>query len=75
MLPGWWRRRVARRRTGGAPARFLVGDASTPPLPAACFDVVLTRHVLWAMPDPHLDDPVLWGGPLRDERYLILSSR
>jgi len=28
------------------------GDAARPPLPAACFDVVLARHVLWAMPDP-----------------------
>jgi ubiquinone/menaquinone biosynthesis C-methylase UbiE len=31
---------------------FTVADASAPPLPAASFDVVLSRHVLWAMPDP-----------------------
>ncbi|GAB3753716.1 class I SAM-dependent methyltransferase [Microlunatus parietis] len=31
---------------------FLVADASVPPLPAGTFDVVLARHVLWAMPNP-----------------------
>jgi len=30
----------------------VVGDASSPPWQAGSFDVVLTRHVLWAMPDP-----------------------
>ena len=32
--------------------RFAVADASRPPLPAGSYDVVLSRHVLWAMPDP-----------------------
>lgn len=31
---------------------FLEGDASAPPLPTRAFDVVLARHVLWAMPEP-----------------------
>ncbi|MFC7622905.1 class I SAM-dependent methyltransferase [Microlunatus sp. GCM10028923] len=31
---------------------FLVGDASEPPLPPGAYDVVLARHVLWAMPNP-----------------------
>ncbi len=31
---------------------FSVADASEPPLSPASFDVVLCRHVLWAMPDP-----------------------
>ncbi len=35
-----------------AGARFLLGDAAEPPLPAEQYDVVLCRHVLWAMPDP-----------------------
>lgn len=30
---------------------FLLGDASDPPVPPG-FDVVLARHVLWALPDP-----------------------
>ena len=29
----------------------LLGDASDPPVPPS-FDVVLARHVLWALPDP-----------------------
>jgi ubiquinone/menaquinone biosynthesis C-methylase UbiE len=117
---------AARRKATAASvrARFVVGDASAPPLPPERFDVVLSRHVLWAMPDPsaaltswirllvpggrlvlvegrwhtgsgltaeeaialvsaareevqieHLTDPVLWGGPRHDERYLIVSRR
>ena len=31
---------------------FLQGDASEPPYPPAGCDVVLARHVLWALPDP-----------------------
>jgi len=36
----------------GAVADFVVGDASSPPWQPGTFDVVLSRHVLWAMPDP-----------------------
>jgi len=36
----------------GVKVRFIVGDAATPPLPDASVDVVLVRHVLWALPDP-----------------------
>lgn len=47
---------VRRAEEKGAHVRpqpaFSVADASNPPLPAASFDVVLCRHVLWAMPDP-----------------------
>jgi len=101
---------------------FVIGDAADPPLDAAAYDVVLCRHVLWALPDPaaalarwvellrpdgrmvlvegfwhtgsgltaahseqllrgagrapttyRLDDPVLWGGPVADERYLVVA--
>ncbi|NUT91128.1 MAG: class I SAM-dependent methyltransferase [Saccharothrix sp.] len=33
-------------------AQFTVGDAAAPPYPPASADVVLARHVLWALPDP-----------------------
>ncbi|GAA5098146.1 class I SAM-dependent methyltransferase [Microbacterium yannicii] len=101
---------------------FVVADAAEPPLPPGTFDVVLCRHVLWAMHDPaaalkkwielltpngvliliegrwhtgagltadecfrlvsdqrkdvqvrRLNDPSYWGGPITDERYLIIS--
>jgi SAM-dependent methyltransferase len=31
---------------------FRLGDAASPPLPSASYDVVLSRHVLWVIPDP-----------------------
>lgn len=117
---------AARAKAAAArvPAAFVVGDAGAPPLPEASVDVVLVRHVLWALPDPDdavrrwvrllvpggrlvlvegrwwsgaglpaertrelvlghraeaevlpLPDPALWGGPIEDERYLVLSTR
>ena len=42
----------AEAKAAGLPASFAVGDASDPDLPAGSFDVVLSRHVLWALPDP-----------------------
>ena len=46
--------RLAREKAANITPRpvFSVADASEPPLPLASFDVVLSRHVLWAMPDP-----------------------
>jgi len=45
--------RLAREKAAGVPdVRFVVGDASAPPLEAGTYDAVLCRHVLWAMPDP-----------------------
>lgn len=46
--------RLAREKASalGLPAQFVEGDAADPPLSARSFDVVLSRHVLWALPDP-----------------------
>jgi SAM-dependent methyltransferase len=113
----------ARDKAAGRPGvTFAVADAGAPPLEPATYDVVLCRHVLWALPDPAgalarwttlladggllllvegswqtgagltaaqteallrdagrqprtwtLDDPVLWGGPPTDERYLVVA--
>ena len=106
----------------GVAARFEVGDAQAPAVEAASCDVVLGRHILWALPDPSkalrhwmallrksgilvlveghwstgagltaaecealvaplrrelsitpLEDPALWGRPIVDERYLLVS--
>jgi SAM-dependent methyltransferase len=114
----------AKARAQEVSARFVLSDAAAPALPSGSFDVVLARHVLWAMPDIDqalarwlrlllpggtlvlvegrwstgagltmaeagravlrhradstiiaLDDPVLWGGPINDERYLLVSHR
>jgi SAM-dependent methyltransferase len=42
----------ARAKAAGHTATFAVGDAAEPDLPTGSFDVVLSRHVLWALPDP-----------------------
>lgn len=41
-----------RKADGVAGVRFLQADVFEPSLPAGGYDVVLCRHVLWAMPDP-----------------------
>ena len=46
---------VARARAKSGPrddVTFVVADAADPPLERASYDVVLCRHVLWALPDP-----------------------
>lgn len=120
-------RMVEAARTKIAAARVAatveVGDASDPPGRPGSYDVVLTRHVLWALPYPSaavarwvrllgpggrlllvegqwwtggglasteteellrpyasqvatvpLANPLLWGGPVSDERYLCVAS-
>jgi SAM-dependent methyltransferase len=113
---------AARAKCAGLPVTAVVGDAAAPPLDDGANDVVLARHVLWALPDPadavrrwagllapggrlvlvegfwhtgagltgdqtlaavrahreqavltRLTDPLLWGGPVSDERYQVLS--
>ncbi|MCE7001093.1 class I SAM-dependent methyltransferase [Saccharothrix sp. S26] len=39
-------------RVAAVPVDFTRGDAADPPCAPASFDVVLARHVLWALPDP-----------------------
>lgn len=100
----------------------VVADAGDPPYDEGSVDVVLVRHVLWAMPDPAqalrrwiallrpggrlvlvegrwhtgggigaedcaalvgaqrehvevrlLPEEVFWGGPITDERYVLVS--
>lgn len=109
-------------RAAGVRIGFETGDAAEPPWTSGSFDVVLARHVLWALPSPDealdrwtelldrdgrlvliegrwstgaglaastllallerrnrsgtvtpLDDPMLWDGPIDDERYLVVS--
>jgi SAM-dependent methyltransferase len=43
---------IRRARAKVPEARFVVGDAAAPALAPHQYDVVLSRHVLWAMPDP-----------------------
>lgn len=66
---------VARARTklaaAGVSAEFAVGDASVPPRARGSVDVVLARHVLWALPDPS-SALARWAGLLREPGIMIL---
>ncbi|MEV6829308.1 class I SAM-dependent methyltransferase [Amycolatopsis sp. NPDC051102] len=113
---------VAAEKAAGFDVELREGDAADPPCAPGAYDVVLARHVLWALPDPaaavgtwvsllkpdgrlvlvegrwftgagiaagecerlvlahraeatltRLDDPALWGGPIEDERYVLVS--
>lgn len=54
---------LARAKLAGRDAAFLLGDAVEPPVGEQRFDVVLVRHVVWALPDP--------GRALRHWRELL----
>jgi SAM-dependent methyltransferase len=43
---------ISRARAKVPEATFVVGDAADPALGPATYDVVLCRHVLWALQDP-----------------------
>lgn len=122
LSPRMLERAAAKARRLGVQVALLEGDASDPQV-AGPFDVVLSRHVLWALPDVpavlrrwtsllgpggrlvlvegcwhtgagllaehllplvrsttsaaevrRLPDPALWGGPVDDERYLIVAT-
>lgn len=36
----------------GLPLKFVAGDAENPMMPDATFDAVVTRHLVWTLPDP-----------------------
>ena len=123
VAAGMITRARAKAAAAGVDAEFEVGDAMAPPWPRATFDVVLARHVVWALPDQALGlgrwlellrpggrlvliegrwwtgaglaadellalvrahgrtasitplpDADLWGGPITDERYVLVSS-
>ncbi|NKE64037.1 methyltransferase domain-containing protein [Lentzea sp. PSKA42] len=42
----------AKAAAAGVAVALATGDAAHPPYPESSFDVVLARHVLWALPDP-----------------------
>jgi SAM-dependent methyltransferase len=114
--------RARDKAAGRSGVTFAVADAADPPLGQGAYDVVLCRHVLWALPDQpaalarwvellrpggrlllvegswhtgagltaaeteallrgagrttttyRLDDAVYWGGPITDERYLVVA--
>jgi ubiquinone/menaquinone biosynthesis C-methylase UbiE len=43
----------AKASAAGVDVGFAQGDAAHPPIAAGSVDVVLVRHLLWTLPDPH----------------------
>lgn len=64
---------VARAKAArhGVTVPLVLGDAARPPFAAASFDVVLARHVLWALPDPAAA-LARWVALLRPQGRLVL---
>lgn len=122
LSPAMVERATAKAVAAGLSVDVEVGDASLPSYDEGSADVVLCRHVLWALPDPaaalarwvrllrpggrlvlvegrwhtgagldaatteallgevssdvlttHLVEDVYWGGPITDERYLVVA--
>lgn len=64
--------RIAAQKADGVPhVTFRLGDAARPPLTAAHYDVVLVRHVLWALPD-RAGALRAWVGLLRPGGRVVL---
>jgi ubiquinone/menaquinone biosynthesis C-methylase UbiE len=53
LAPGMLGRARAKLDGARVGARLLVADAGDPPLAGRRFEVVLARHLLWTLPDPH----------------------
>jgi SAM-dependent methyltransferase len=64
-------RRAGAKAAGLTGVTVTRGDASDPPLESAAYDVVLCRHVLWALPDPAAA-LARWVELLRPEGRLVL---
>lgn len=64
---------LARAKTAkvGLEVEFSVGDASAPAVPDQSFDVVLSRHVVWTIPEPP-QALERWARLLSEEGRLVL---
>jgi SAM-dependent methyltransferase len=58
-------------RAAGVEVRVEVGDAQAPAAEAASYDVVVGRHILWALPDPS-EAVRSWVALLRQPGVLLL---
>lgn len=64
---------VARDKAAGlaSPPEFRVGDAAKPPVPPGGVDAIVSRHLLWTLPDP-LGALKNWHRALRPGGRLIV---
>jgi SAM-dependent methyltransferase len=63
---------VARQKAGlVSPPEFRVGDAAVPPVAAGSVEAIVSRHLLWTLPDP-LGALTNWHRALRPGGRLIV---
>ncbi|MFC1433717.1 class I SAM-dependent methyltransferase [Streptacidiphilus sp. N1-3] len=75
LAPRMVERTRAKFGAAGLAGRFLVGDAMSPPTGDQLFDVVLSRHLLWTLPDPQAALRA-WVSRLRPGgRLLLIEGR
>ncbi|WP_049569442.1 class I SAM-dependent methyltransferase [Nonomuraea sp. SBT364] len=75
LAPRMIERARAKLAGAGLTGRFLVGDATAPPTGDERFDLVLCRHLLWTLPDPHAALRA-WVARLRPGgRLLLIEGR
>lgn len=71
LAPNMVRRARAKCAPFGERVRIVHGDVSDPPLDRASVDVVLARHILWTLPDPH-EALARWVRAVRPGGRLVL---
>jgi ubiquinone/menaquinone biosynthesis C-methylase UbiE len=71
VSPGMAARARRKFADAGRDIPVVLGDAATVPVRAARFDVVLARHLLWALPDP-VATLRRWVTLLRPGGWLVL---
>lgn len=52
LAPRMVEQATAKLTAARLPGRFLVGDAAAPPTGRERFDMLLSRHLVWTLPDP-----------------------
>jgi ubiquinone/menaquinone biosynthesis C-methylase UbiE len=62
---------AAKAKESGYTIPFVVMDAAEPQFPAGIFDVIVCRHLLWALPET-AEVLTRWAGLLRKDGRLIL---
>ncbi|MEU6948696.1 class I SAM-dependent methyltransferase [Streptomyces sp. NPDC046316] len=71
LAPAMVERAHAKLASAGLEGRFLSGDAMAPPTGDERFDVALSRHLLWTLPDPEAALRA-WVSRLRPGGRLVL---
>ncbi|MFF9915433.1 class I SAM-dependent methyltransferase [Streptomyces sp. NPDC013457] len=71
LAPGMVEQAQAKFAAAGLEGRFLSGDAMAPPTGGERFDAVLSRHLLWTLPDPEAALRA-WVSRLRPGGTLVL---